>query len=183
MINLLLDAHPRCLPNRGRSKIHLHVRFRGGQTTSLAIPIPPRAWHLRQTNADTLALLDQLLDQHTDAETAAQLNAAGHRSGDGKAFTNRIVLELRRSHGFPSHLERLRARGPLTIGEFAARCGVHPTTIKAWHRAGLSGSHKANDKNVRLFDPPVPDDPRLVKHPGSRVDQREPTQPSPGGAL
>ena len=164
-------------------QIHLHVRFRGGQTTSLAIPTPPRAWHLRQTNADTLALLDQLLDQHTDAETAAQLNAAGHRSGDGKAFTNRIVLELRRSHGFPSHLERLRARGLLTIGEFAARCGVHPTTIKAWHRAGLIGSHKANDKNVRLFDPPAPDDPRLVKHPGSRVGQREPTQPSPGGAL
>ena len=29
-------------------RIHLHARFRGGQTTSLAIPIPPVAWQLRQ---------------------------------------------------------------------------------------------------------------------------------------
>jgi DNA invertase Pin-like site-specific DNA recombinase len=164
-------------------QIHLHVRFRGGQTTSLTIPIPPRAWHLRATNPGTLAMLDRLLDDHTDAETAAKLNQTGHRSGDGKQFTNRIVLELRRSHGFPSHLERLRARGLLTIGEFAEQLGVHPTTIKAWHRAGLIGSHKANDKNVRLFDPPPSDDPRLVKHPGRRLDQREPIQPCAGGAL
>jgi DNA invertase Pin-like site-specific DNA recombinase len=164
-------------------QIHLHVRFRGGQTTSLTIPIPPRAWHLRQTNPDTLALLDRLLDEHTDAEVAAKLNAAGHHSGDGKAFTNRIVLELRRAHGFPSHLERLRAHGLLTIAEFAERVGVHPTTIKNWHRAGLVRSHKANDKNVRLFDPPTPGNPTLVKCPGRRLDQREPTQPSPGGAV
>ena len=38
---------------------------------------------------------------------------------------------------------------------------MHPSTIKAWHRAGLLTSHKANDKNERLFDPPDPDDPRL----------------------
>jgi DNA invertase Pin-like site-specific DNA recombinase len=164
-------------------QIHIHVRFRGGQTTSLTIPIPPRAWHLRQTNPNTLAHLEQLLDDHTDAETAAKLNADGHRSGDDKAFTGRIVLELRRSHGFPSHHERLRARGLLTISEFAEQLGVHPTTINAWRRAGLIGSHKANDKNIRLFDPPTPGDPRLVKRQGRRLDQREPIQPCAGGAL
>jgi hypothetical protein len=93
------------------------------------------------------------------------------------------VLELRRSHGFPSHSERLRARGLLTIDEFANRLGVHPTTINAWRRAGLIDSHKANDKNIRLFDPPTPGDPRLVKRQGRRLDQREPIQPCAGGAL
>ncbi len=34
-------------------QIHLHVRFRGGQTTSLAIPIPPTGWQARQTAPDT----------------------------------------------------------------------------------------------------------------------------------
>jgi hypothetical protein len=164
-------------------QIHLHVRFRGGQTTSLTIPIPPRAWHLRQTNPNTLALLDQLLDDHTDAETAAQLNANGHRSGDDKQFTGRIVLGLRRSHGFPSHHDRLRARGMLTIRELAEQLGVHPTTINAWHRASLIESHKANDKNIRLFDPPTPGDTRLVKRQGRRLDQRKPIQPCAGGAL
>jgi len=60
--------------------------------------------------AVTLAALDQLLDEHTDAETAQQLNAAGHRSGEGKPFTGRIVLELRRSNNLPSHAERLRGK-------------------------------------------------------------------------
>jgi hypothetical protein len=51
-------------------RIHLHVRFRGGQTTSLVVAIPPKAWQVRQTRPDTLAALDRLLDTHTDAQTA-----------------------------------------------------------------------------------------------------------------
>jgi hypothetical protein len=30
-------------------QIHLHVRFRGGQTTSLTIPIPATGWPARRT--------------------------------------------------------------------------------------------------------------------------------------
>ena len=52
-------------------QIHLHIRFRGGQTTSLTIPIPPNSWQARQTDPDTFKMLDRLLDDHTDAETAA----------------------------------------------------------------------------------------------------------------
>ena len=164
-------------------QIHAHVRFRGGQTTSLTLPIPGKAWQLRETHTDTLAELDRLLDEHTDAETAAALNAAGHRSGEGKPFTGRIVLDLRRAHGMPSHLQRLRGHGMLTVDEIAHRLGVHPSTIKAWHRAGLLTSHKANDKNVRLFEPPAPGDPRLAARQGSPIRNRVPTQPAPGGAV
>lgn len=93
------------------------------------------------------------------------------------------MLHLRRSNGLPSHLERLRARGLLTIPELADRLGVHPSTIKAWHRAGLLVAHQANDKNTRLYEPPTPGDPRLVKRMGSRLDKRALTQPTPGGAV
>jgi DNA invertase Pin-like site-specific DNA recombinase len=164
-------------------QIHLHVRFRGGQTTSLVVPIPLMSYQARQTDPDTLATLDRLLDTHTDAQTADALNADGHRSGTGQAFTPSIVLHLRRGNDLPSHLERLRARGMLTIPELADRLRVHPSTIKAWHRAGLLISHQANDKNIRLFEPPPPGDPRLVKRMGSRLDRRALTQPSPGGAV
>lgn len=164
-------------------QIHLHVRLRGGQTRSLTVPIPPPAWKARETNPDTLTLLDRLLDQHTDAETAAKLNADGHRSGMGKPFTNRIVLELRRAHRLPSHADRLRARGLLTLTETAKLLGVHPSTIKAWHRAGLLQSEKANDKNERLYHPPQPGDPRLVKQLGRRLSDREPVESTQGGAV
>ncbi|MGO9148865.1 MAG: recombinase family protein, partial [Acidimicrobiales bacterium] len=164
-------------------QIHLHVRFRGGQTTSLVVPIPLAAYQARQTQPDTLAELDRLLDTHTDAQAADALNAAGHRSGTGEHFTPNIVLHLRRSNGLPSHLERLRTQGLLTITELADSIGVHPSTIKAWHRAGLVSSHQANDKNIRLFDPPTPGDPRYLKRQGIRFDKRPSTPPSTRSAI
>jgi DNA invertase Pin-like site-specific DNA recombinase len=164
-------------------QIHLHVRFRGGQTTSLTTPIPLRSWQARQTDPDTLALLDRLLDDHTDADTAEQLNRAGRLSGTGAPFTARIVLGLRRNHGLPSHADRLRARGPLTADEAADRLGIHTSTAQAWQRAGPLTAHKANDKNMLLYEPPLADDPRLAKQQGRRLDRREPIQPRPGGAL
>ena len=165
------------------SQIHLHVRLRGGQTTSLTIPIPPTAWQARQTSPDTLAALDRLLDEHTDKETAQQLNLDGHRSGEGKPFTARIVLELRTSNNLPSHADRLRAQGMLNLSQIAGQLGVHPTTIKNWHQAGLLSSRKANDKNERLYQPPAPGDPRLVKRMGSRIGKRVHIRTTPGGAL
>jgi DNA invertase Pin-like site-specific DNA recombinase len=179
MIRLLIEDVTLARTDR----IHAQVRFRGGQTTSLTLPIPGKAWQLRETHPDTLAALDRLLDEHTDAETAAALNTAGHRSGEGKPFTNRIVLDLRRAHGIPSHLERLRARGLITIDEIAEHLHVHKSTIKGWHRAGLLISHKANDKNIQLFEPPTPGDPRLVARQGSPLRNRVRSQPAPGGAV
>jgi hypothetical protein len=165
-------------------QIHLHVRLRGGQTTSLTIPIPLQAWQARQTKPDTLNTLDRLLDDYTDAETAKLLNTNGHRSGEGKAFTGRIVLELRISNHLPSHADRLRAHGGLlTLTEIAQRLNVHPTTVKRWHHAGLLTSRKANDKNERLYEPPTPGDPRLTTRMGSRLDKRVCIRPTPGGAL
>ncbi len=138
---------------------------------------------LSQTEPDTFDLLDRLLDDYTDAEVADALNAAGHRSGTGQPFTRLIVLHLRRTHQLPSHAERLRSRGLLTIGEIAERLHVHPSTIKDWHHAGLLVSHKANDKNERLYQPPTASDPRLVKHMGHRLANRVLIEPTPEGAV
>ena len=164
-------------------QIHLHVRFPGGQTTSLTVPIPPMAWQARQTDPDTLAALDRLLDDHTDADAAQQLNHTGHRSGEGKPFTARIVLHLRRAHRLPSHHDRLRAAGMLTLTKTAERLDIDTRTVKRWHAAGLLVGHRSNDKNQHLYQPPTPGDPRLVKRMGRRLDQRQPTKPCPGGAL
>jgi DNA invertase Pin-like site-specific DNA recombinase len=164
-------------------QIHAHVRLRGGQTTSLNLPIPPPAWKARETDPDTLALLNRLLDQHTDADTAAALNTASHHSGTAKPFTPRIVLHLRRDHNLPNHTERLRARGLLTLNEIAARLNVAPGTIKTWNRAGLLQSEKTNDKNERLYQPPTPGDPRLIKQLGRPLTERKPIESTPRGAV
>ena len=168
MVRLLVDD----VTLHKTDRIHLHVRFRGGQTHSLVVAIPPKAWQIRQTHPDTLAALDRLLDTHTDAQTAEALNTAGHRSGEGKPFTARIVLDARRSNKLPSHAERLRTKGLLTKTELAARLGVHESTVKSWTKAGILNSHKANDKNERLYEPPMPGDPRLTARQGSPLRKR-----------
>ncbi len=164
-------------------QIHLHVRFRGGQTTTLTIPRALNAWEARQTPANTLAEIDRLLDEHTDAEVAATLNQTGHRSGTNKQFTRTMIIKLRDSNGLPSHHQRLLARGLLTQQQIAQRLGVSPKTIHAWRRAGLLNAHRANDKNDWLYEPPTPGDPRLVKRRGWRHSKREPAQSTQGGAI
>jgi hypothetical protein len=155
--------------------IQAHVRFRGGQTTSITTAVPPMAWQARQTDPATLSLLDRLLDDHTDADVAELLNEAGHRSGEGKPFSARIVLHLRRAHDFPSHAERLRAGGMLDLTEMAKLLDVNTNTVKRWHAAGLLTGRKANDKNEQLFEPPAPGDPSLVKCMGRKLSNRVPT--------
>jgi DNA invertase Pin-like site-specific DNA recombinase len=164
-------------------QIHLHIRFRGGQTTTLTIPKALNSWQARQTPADTLAEIDRLLDDHTDAETAAKLNQAGRRSGTNRPFTARIIIGTRRRNDLPSHRERLRARGMLTQQEITEQLGVHANTIHAWRRAGLLPAHKANDKNDYLYQPPTADDPRLRPQQGRRLTDREPVSSTPGGAM
>lgn len=163
--------------------IHAQVRLRGGQTRSLTLPIPLKAWQARQTHPDTLAALDRLLDEHTDSQAAALLNAAGHHSGTGKPFTRSIIVDLRRTNHLPSRYERLRARGLLTIGELAHHLDVHPSTIKSWVNNGLITGHKATDKNERLFETPTPGDPRLVARQGSPLRNRKPAENMQRGAV
>jgi DNA invertase Pin-like site-specific DNA recombinase len=164
-------------------QITAHVRLKGGQTHTITLPIPLQCWQARQTDPDTLTLLDRLLDDHTDREVAELLNQTERNSGTGKPFTATIVLKLRRERELPSHRERLRARGLLTLEEIADQLGVHTTTIKHWRAAGLLTGHKANDKNERLYEPPTVGDPRLVKRGGWRLDRRETIASTPGGAV
>ena len=152
--------------------IHAQVRFRGGQSASLSVPIPPKAWETWQTPPDTVALIDSLLDDHTDAGVAEALNQAGHRSGKGQAFSPHMVEELRRRYELRNHYERLRAAGMLSIEEMALRLGVHAGTIKVWRRAGVLTGHLGDDKNRWLFEAPTPGDPRLVKRKGSKLAGR-----------
>jgi DNA invertase Pin-like site-specific DNA recombinase len=173
----------------GRSdggRIHLHVRYRGGATTSITISKNPPAYKTWQTPTSTLKRIDQLLDDHTDGETADHLNRAGLTSGTNKPFTSLIIRHLRRNHDIPSHRDRLRAQGMLTLNEIAHHLNVHTRTIKSWHAAGLLKARKANDKNDHLYPPPDPTT-APTKRQGKKLSQRtrttEPTPPSQRSAV
>jgi len=84
--------------------ITAHVRFKGGATETITVAVS----HGRCYPSQLIGLLDHLLEDSTDAETAEQLNQRGWRTFAGKPFDARRVLALRRDH----HLRI--SRHPLT---------------------------------------------------------------------
>jgi DNA invertase Pin-like site-specific DNA recombinase len=146
-----------------RSQITVHIRFRGGTTRTITVPPPLPAWALRQTSAELVAEIDRMLDDHTDIEIAAILNARGYVSGEGKPLHRLIIRRIRLVYSLRSRRERLRAAGMLTIPEIAARLGVHPSTVKVWRREGYLHGHAFDDRGQCLYEPPGPDAPLKYK--------------------
>ncbi|MBV8900530.1 MAG: recombinase family protein, partial [Verrucomicrobia bacterium] len=60
-----------------RERIEVHLRFRGGVTQSLTLPLPQSAAQLRKTKPAVIAEIDRLLNTNTEREIAALLNEKG----------------------------------------------------------------------------------------------------------
>ena len=136
-------------------EIVVQLRFRGGATRTLTLPLPRSAAELRKTDPVLIAEIDRLLDEHTDAAIAAILNARGVRPSVGARFTTGIVVDLRGKYGLEDRCSRLRRQGLLTLPEMAALLGADPHTVKKWAREGRLASQVFNDKGERLYARPA----------------------------
>ena len=131
------------------------VRFKGGATETLSVPLPPPFAQSRLTSPETLAIMEQLLRDFTDAETAAQLTARGYRTFEGLPFGATHVAQLRRHHGLTSRYRHLRAQGLLTANEMAEQCGISvPTVWRRYHQGRFVGV-RYNDRGTCLFTFPA----------------------------
>jgi hypothetical protein len=134
-------------------QVTAHIRFKGGATKTLALPLPLTVAQLRKTSPEVVGQIDHLLDTLTEGQIAAELNQRGYRSGTGGPFTLRIVWKIRRNYRLKSRYTRLREAGMLSLKELAGRLGVCTCTIKSWQQHGLLHAHVYNDKNQFLYEP------------------------------
>jgi hypothetical protein len=134
-------------------QIAVHVRFRGGRTTSLTLERPKSMALVRKTPSEVVDALDRLLETYTDREAAVALNDMGYRNWQGQSFTAKKVSLVRRTYGLKSRRERLRARGLLTGVEMARRLGVSTTTVHALGRAGRLRRHLYGSPVRCLYEP------------------------------
>src|SRR6266699_39803 len=135
-------------------QIVAHICFKGGATQTITVALPPPFAQSRLTTPETLAAIDRLLEEYTDAEVAEQLNKLGYRSFDGLLFQSIHVYQLRRHHNIPDRYARLRAQGMLTAEELAIHYGVSAQVIwRRYHQGRIAGV-RYNDRGSCLFSPP-----------------------------
>lgn len=132
-------------------QIVAHIRFKGGATQTITVALPPPFAQSRLTAPETLAAMDRLLEEYTDAEVAEQLHQHGYRTFDGLPFQSIHVSQLRRQHGIPDRYARLRAQGMLTTEELASSLGVSAQVIwRRYHQGRIAGV-RYNDRGSCLF--------------------------------
>jgi DNA invertase Pin-like site-specific DNA recombinase len=110
--------------NRSSDHITAHVRLPGGQQHTLTIPRPLTASEQHTTPAATVALIDELMADHTFDEVVAILNERKILGGWGKPFTVPSLTALCRARNIPSLRDRLRTAGMLTVNEIANDLGT-----------------------------------------------------------
>jgi hypothetical protein len=151
-------------------EITAHVRFKGGITKTLTVPLPLNAWQQRTTSPEVVREIDRLLDYNTYPQIASLLNDRGLLSGQSKRFTAQNVARVRRRYGLTTRYDRLRKSGMLTVNEMAAMLGITPQSVKIWKRHGLLLGHAYNDKNDCLFEHPGNNPPRKAQ--GVKLSKR-----------
>ena len=148
---------------RDNTLITAQVRFKGGATKEISLPMPLSAWQLRKTKPEILAEIDRLLDSMTDSQIAAELNRRGWRSSANNPFTAWVVFNLRRNHNLASRTARLRAKGLLTAREVAEIIGTKFNLVDYWREQGLLRGTRLNDKNEYLYERPDAEIVQIIK--------------------
>ena len=170
MLRLLLED---VTLSRGQEMV-AEVRFRGGVTQTLRLPLPLPIGQLRRHRADLVTAVDQLLAQHTDKAIAAILTERGMRSCDGGELHRLMIRNLRLAYGLKSRYERLREAGYLSAEEIAARLDIAVATVKGWRYQGWLEAEAYDDKPHYLYALPSAQPPEKFKWKSGRY-----TKPTP----
>lgn len=132
-------------------EIQAAIRFKGGATHTLHVPLPRPFAQSRTTPPETIAVIDHLLDEFTDSEVAEQLNQRHITTLEGLSFTATHVYALRRAHKLKSRFTRLREADWQTADEVAAKFGVNKQTVWRWYHHDLIQGARYNDSGWHLF--------------------------------
>ena len=144
--------------------VHVDIRFVGGATRSLDLPLPKSCVELRTTDAAVVEEIDRLIDTYTDKEIADLLNERGVRTVVTTPWTAARIGRLRHIYHLTDRCTRLLAQGLLTPKDVAARYGVVISTVHLWRRRGLLRAHPINDRGDFLYEIPPEDVPAKFAH-------------------
>jgi DNA invertase Pin-like site-specific DNA recombinase len=135
------------------NEIAMNVRFKGGAVRTFLIP---KFRCEKRTPPDVVAMIDRLLDDHTEGEVAEILNENGMVSGCGRPFNGLRVRVTRRKFKLRSRCDRLRAAGYLKLEEAAKKLGRCKWVVRKRRARGRLPvkTRKLNDRGEYMYKDP-----------------------------
>jgi DNA invertase Pin-like site-specific DNA recombinase len=135
-------------------RITIQIRFRGGATSTIAVPRPLTYFEERRTQSQLVTEIDELLAEHHDGEVAQILIDRGRRPGGGGTFDVARVAFIRTTYELKSFRQRLLESGYLSLDQLATRYNVTRAAIKRWRERGLVRGRRVNDKDEFVYEDP-----------------------------
>jgi DNA invertase Pin-like site-specific DNA recombinase len=138
--------------------ISVNIRFKGGETKTLTLPVPLSAFMARKTRPEIVEEVDRLLENYHDTEIAEILNKRGTQTGNNLPFTAVAVRRIRRTYQLKDRYERLRERGMLRRKEMLKLLNIADVTLRSWKNSGLIKTHAyGNTIQTILYELPKKD--------------------------
>lgn len=139
---------------RGK-EITLGVRFKGGATKVLSVPLLLRPRNLYNLAPELVLEIDRLLDHQTAGEIAAILNQRSLSDAHGRPFGSATIRGIQQRYHIRTRYQRLRQAGLLTSAEVAVMLHVSQTMVWRWRCQGLLPG-QAYGHNKFLYERPSP---------------------------
>jgi DNA invertase Pin-like site-specific DNA recombinase len=133
------------------SHVRVGLRWRSGASEAIVVCRPLPAPVRRRTSAAAIALVRRL-SEHDDEHVAAELDAAGFRTGTGRRFDRAAVRWLRYTHRIP--LPPRLPSGTLTVAGVAARLDISESAVYYWIAQGQLEARRDHGGRLSVPFPP-----------------------------
>jgi DNA invertase Pin-like site-specific DNA recombinase len=130
------------------------IRWRSGASEQHPIQRPPRPADARRTPAKVTELIKRLAPDHTNAQIAEQLQAAGMRTSTGLPLDEKAVRWLRWRYRILTDPEQLLDDGELTVAHLAQRLDVSRSVVYAWISTGKLAARRGPGNRLYIPFPP-----------------------------
>jgi DNA invertase Pin-like site-specific DNA recombinase len=142
-------------------ELRVGIRWRSGAAEEHTIQRPPRPADAKRTPAEVIELITRLAADHTNAQIAAELQAAGMHTSTGLPFDEKAVRWLRWRYRILTAPEQLLHDDELTVAQVAERLGVSPGVVYAWVTTGKLAARRGPANRLYIpFDASVEQDCR-----------------------
>jgi hypothetical protein len=163
-------------------QLQVHIRWQGGASTSLSVPLPPKIADRVRYPAVLVDRVRQLALRLADAEIAAQLQREGHISAKGQAYTAKIVQWIRGCYQIPRAV--LKRPEELSVQQVAKDFGVSPSVVYYWIERHLIQVRRINGRSPYWITLNTSDEQKLrdrVRN-SSRIQKGKASQNVAGGS-